>query len=53
MVCKDKNHKFKWTDVSMVEEIEDMKKTIEALEVERRSCEEVVNGFQREMEHMK
>lgn len=37
----------------MVEEIEDMKQTIETLEVERRSCEEVVNGFQREMEHMK
>ncbi|CAA7042731.1 unnamed protein product [Microthlaspi erraticum] len=49
----EKYHFFKWTDVSMVEEIEDMKKKIENLEVQRRSSEEVISCLAKEIETMK
>lgn len=50
--CKDKNHLFKWTDLSVVEEIEDMKTKIETLEVAIRSSKETVNVIDKEMENM-
>ncbi|CAA7032678.1 unnamed protein product [Microthlaspi erraticum] len=57
---EDKNHLFKWTDISMVEEMEEVERVIQKIEeeffnlaMETRTCEAVVNRYGDEIKAMK
>ncbi|WZZ33954.1 hypothetical protein YC2023_017355 [Brassica napus] len=46
---EDKNHLFKWTDESAVEEIEDMKSH---LELQSQRCEDVTRSYDKKIEDL-
>ncbi|KAL0680392.1 hypothetical protein Bca4012_008374 [Brassica carinata] len=53
---EDKNHLFKWTDESAVEEIDDMKRLyddkIGRLELQSQRCEDVVRSYEKKIEDL-